>query len=390
MKLTKSFIALLVAISAISPFATDSYLSAIPIIANDLGAQTSHVAITVSLYILGLSIGQLFGGPLSDRLGRKPVIVVGLLMFAIASIAIGFIDSLHQMWCFRVIQAIGGGVAVVGVPAIIRDRTTGKETARLFSLLMFIGMIAPSIAPSVGTLVLKLLGWHWIFIMMGIFAVVISASVLLIMPKQVTAVSAHKPKGLGYAAVFRERKALGYLASQGFGFAVLMCFLTNVAFAYIEHFGVSEELFSALLVLNVLGVGVVNRINSFLLHRYEPSLLLQGFLKMQIVAAAFLVFVTLCFPDSLVLTVIGFVLTTAMIGGVMPNSAASFMHYFPNNAGTASATLGASQYMIAAMVSAIAALLSVNSLVPLVLVMITSSVIALLGAIKASRSIRKL
>ncbi|CAM2858574.1 multidrug effflux MFS transporter [Vibrio rarus] len=383
MPLSKTFIILLVSIAAISPFATDSYLAAIPIIANDLSAETSYVAITVSLYVFGLAIGQLLGGPLSDKYGRKAIIVLGLLIFSAASIAIGFIDSLHQMWCFRIIQAVGGGVAVVGVPAIIRDRTSGKETARLFSLVMFIGAIAPSIAPSVGTLILKLLGWHWIFIAMGLFALVISLSVTVAMPKQASATRARKSQG--YRAVFAERRALGYIVSQGFGFAVLMCFLTNVAFAYIEHFAISEELFSLLLVLNVAGVACVNRLNSFLLNRYEPSLLLKFFLKLQVLSALFLVLVTFVFPHTFILTVIGFVVTTAMIGGIMPNSAASFMHYFPDNAGTASATLGASQYVIAAIVSGTAALLCVDSLWPLVLVMLSSSVIALLGASKASK-----
>ncbi len=369
---------LLAGISALTPFATDGYLSAIPVMAKDLNTDISMVSITVSLYIFGLAIGQLMGGPLSDRFGRKSIIVLGLVIFSIASFFIPYATSLEMLWVVRIIQAIGGGVAVVGVPAIIRDNTVGKDSARLFSLIMLITMLAPSIAPSVGTLILKALNWEWIFTSLSVVGVIVTIAVVIIMPKDVKATN--NIKGGGYLSVFKEKRALGYLVAQGFCFSVLMTFLTNAPFAYIEHFQVSETFFSGLLILNVLGVSIVNRINHHLLHRYEPNQLLTLFLSVQLIGIAVLVIATVFFPDNLWFTVAGFVLTTATIGGVIPNASACFMHYFGKNAGIAAATLGATQYILGAVVSAVAAILSHDSLWPIVLIMMTVTLIALLGA----------
>ena len=374
---------LLAGISALSPFATDGYLSAIPIIAKDLNTDISMVAITVSLYIFGLAIGQLIGGPLSDRFGRKAIIVLGLVIFSIASFFIPYTHSLEMLWGIRVIQAIGGGIAVVGVPAIIRDNTVGKDSARLFSLIMLITMLAPSIAPSVGTLILKTLNWGWIFTSLAMVGTIVTIAVVVIMPKDIKV--KNNVKSGGYLSVFRERRALGYLVAQGFCFSVLMTFLTNAPFAYIDHFNVGETFFSALLILNVLGVSIVNRVNHYLLNRYEPNQLLKLFLSVQLIGAIVLVIATAFFSDNLWFTVTGFVLITATIGGVIPNASACFMHYFGKNAGFAAATLGATQYILGAVVSAVAAILSHDSLWPIVLVMLTATIIALFGAFYRSQ-----
>ena len=375
--ISTSLLLLLAGISALTPFATDGYLSAIPVMAQDLNTDISMIAVTVSLYIFGLAIGQLVGGPLSDKFGRKSIIVIGLIIFTIGSFAIPYAHSLEMLWLVRMIQALGGGIAVVGVPAIIRDNTDGKDSARLFSLIMLITMLAPSIAPSVGTLILKLSNWGWIFTSLAIVGLVVTLATILIMPTEVKATQTIKSGG--YLSVFKEKRALGFLLAQGFSFSVLMTFLANAPFAYIAHFGVSETFFSGLLVFNVLGVAIVNRINTYLLHRYEPQQLLKVFLMVQLLGAMILIFVTSLFPDSLWLTVLGFVTITATMGGVIPNSSACFMHYFGKNAGVAAATLGATQYLLGAGVSASAAMLSHDSLWPIVCIMTVSTVIAYLG-----------
>ena len=372
--ISTSLLFLLASISALTPFATDGYLSAIPIMAKDLDTGIANISITVSLYIFGLAIGQLIGGPLSDRFGRKAIIVFGLLIFSIGSFLIPLIQSLEMLWFVRVLQAIGGGIAVVGVPAIIRDNTEGKDSARLFSLIMLISMLAPSIAPSVGTVILKALNWEWIFTSLGIVGLLVLVLTVVVMPKHIKV--KHQIKPGGYLSVFKEKRAVGYLLTQGFTFSILMTFLTNAPFAYIEYFKVSETFFSALLILNVVGVSIVNRVNHYLLHQYEPHELLKLFLGLQMVGVLMLVLSTFFFPEQLWLTVISFVVTTASLGGVIPNSSACFMNYFGSNAGIAAATLGATQYTMGAVISAAAAIMSENSLWPIVLIMFASTLLA--------------
>ncbi|MGF1757259.1 multidrug effflux MFS transporter [Photobacterium sagamiensis] len=379
-----SLLLLLAAVFAMSPFAIDSYLPAIPVMAGDLNIETSLVAVTVSIYILGLAIGQLIGGPLSDRFGRKPVMVGGLLIFAFGSLLLAGVQSLETLWTWRVVQSIGGGIAVVGVPATIRDNAVGKEAARLFSLIALIMMLAPSIAPTFGTVVMQTLSWHWIFIILSLIAVVVALSAILVMPKT-KKVQKNKVPG-GYISVLKERRALGYLLAQAFGYAVLMTFITNAPFAYIEHFGVTAELFSGLFIANVIGIVIINRTNSFLLHTYEPSSLLKVFLGMQLIGGVVLVSSMIIAPGNLWFIVAGFVISIAANGGIMANSSACFMRYFDKNAGVASALLGAVQYGIGAAVSALAAMLSNETLWPMILAMLVSTLIALTGAFAGSRS----
>lgn len=377
-------IILFAAIFAITPFAIDSYLPAIPVIAADLNSETSLVAITVSIYVFGLAIGQLLGGPLSDRFGRMPIIVTGLLIFATGSLLLAYAQSLETLWIWRILQSLGGGVAVVGIPAIIRDNVVGKESARLFSLIMLITMLAPSIAPSVGTIILKTLNWHWIFIALCLFAVTVAITALFVMPKTM---QTKKSKAVGgYRSVFKERRARGYLYAQGFTFAVLMTFIANAPFAYLEHFQVTTELFSGLLLSNIVGITIINRINSFLLHRYEPANLVKVFLGMQFTGMMILISATLFAPDNIWLAASGFVIAIAAGAGIMPNSSTCFMHYFEKNAGVASALFGAMQFGISAIVSAFAAMLSYNSLWPMILTMLAANLIALKSVVTASQN----
>lgn len=381
--ISMSLLLLLASIFAMSPFAIDSYLSAIPVIADDLNTQTSLVAVTVSIYILGLAMGQLLGGPLSDRWGRRPSTILGLLVFAIGSVLLANVQSIEMLWIWRIVQSIGGGIAVVNVPAIIRDNAIGKEAARLFSLIALIMMIAPAIAPTIGTVILHTLSWHWIFIMLSLVAVIVAIAAFRIMPDTKRAKKV-KPSG-GFLSVLKERRALGYLIAQGFGYAVMMTFIANAPFAYIEHFHVSPELFSGLFIANVVVVVIINRLNSLLLHRYEPPRLLKAFLSLQLLGGMILVSSMIMAPDNLWFAVIGFILCASSNAGILPNASVSFMHYFEKNSGIASALLGAVQYGTAAAVSALAAILTTDSLWPMILTMLTSTLIALTAAIIAAQ-----
>ncbi|WP_052260954.1 multidrug effflux MFS transporter [Photobacterium gaetbulicola] len=378
-----SLLLLLAAVFALSPFAIDSYLPAIPTIAGDLGVNTSLVAVTVSIYVLGMAVGQLIGGPLSDRLGRKPTMVAGLLLFAGGSFMMAGVESLEMLWAWRIVQALGGGIAVVGVPATIRDNAVGKEAARLFSLIALIMMLAPSIAPTVGTLILRTQSWHWIFYLLCFLSTLIALNALVVMPK---AKPAKKGKASGgYLSVIKERRALGYLLAQAFGYAVLMTFITNAPLAYIDHFGVSAELFSGLFIANVIGIVIINRTNTFLLRTFEPSTLLKVFLSLQLIGGIVLITSQMMAPEELWFIVPGFVISIAANGGIMANSSACFMRYFDKNAGVASALLGAVQYGVGAGVSAMAAMLGGTSLWPMIIAMVGSTVIALAGATVGAR-----
>ncbi|MGY5449577.1 multidrug effflux MFS transporter [Agarivorans sp. MS3-6] len=381
--ISKKLVFMLAAVFAMTPFAIDSYLPAIPLIAEDFSVNTSMISMTVSLYVFGMALGQLIGGPLSDKYGRKPVMVMGLSIFAVCSVFLALANNLAYFWLWRCLQSIGGGIAVVGVPATIRDNAKGKEAAKIFSLVMLIMMIAPSVAPSIGTLILKYFGWHWIFISSGLLAAVVAIWAIFVMPKHTQ--PTHSATKVSFASILANRQARGYLIAHAFGYAVLMTFITNAPFAYIVNFGVSEQLFSILFLANVVGVITINRLNAYMLNRVEPEKALVSFLGLQWFGGLILLSALILAPNNLWFAASGFIICMAATGGTMSNSNACFLKYFGRGAGTASALLGALQFFSGAAISAIAAMLTQHTLWPMVLIMLGSASIALISTLKANQ-----
>ena len=393
-KMNKTLIVTLAAVFALTPFTIDSYLPAMPTMAKAMGVDISLMSVTVSLYIFGLAIGQLIGGPLSDKKGRRFAMIAGLAVFAIASLLLTTATQIEVLWLWRVLQAIGGGMAVVGVPATIRDTTSGKEAAKLFSLIALIMMIAPSIAPTVGTIIMSLADWRWIFYTLAIMSVLVAILVMCFMPKPTEKVKPESAPSeiqqkFGLLSVFSEKRALGFMVAQAFAYSVMMIFLTNASMMYMEVFGQTPKQFSMLFFANICGLVVVNRANTFLLARFEPETLLKTFLSLQVFGGIILVTASVVVPDALYVAVAGFVIAISANGAVISNSSACFMKHFGRNAGSASAVLGATQYTIGGTVSALSAFISLGSVQPVVIMMLLSSMVALTGATIAAGYSRK-
>jgi len=389
----KPLLVTLASVFAISPFAIDSYLPAMPTMAEYMGVNISLMSVTVSLYVLGLAVGQLIGGPLSDKKGRRFAMVLGLLIFAIASTLLTSSPSIEILWMWRFLQAVGGGIAVVGVPAVIRDNSSGKESAKLFSLIALIMMVAPSVAPTVGTLILAITSWHWIFYFLTSFAIIVIGLVLQFLPSatvqsRTAQTDANgKLKEYGLLSVFKEKHALGFMLAQAFSFAVMMTFLTNAPMIYMQVFGITAHHFSILFAVNICGLMAINRLNTLLLRWFEPATLLKTFLLMQVTGGLILAALQLIAPNQLYFAVTGFVICIAAGGGIIANSSTCFLKSFAHNAGSASAVLGAVQYTTGAAISALAAFISMGRLAPVVIVMLLASLLALLCAVIADKKI---
>lgn len=202
---------ILAGLTALAPLATDAYLPAIPTIARDLGHSVHDVELSISLFLAGFSIGQLLGGPFSDHFGRRLSIFIGLGLFATGSLAIFFTPSIEWLWALRVIQALGGGLTVVNTPAIVRDLSSGKESARTLSRMAVILMLAPLLAPLFGSLILQTLGWPMIFGALFIYALMLAITIHRVLP-ETRRVQLDRPSALRrYWMVLRHRHALGYL-----------------------------------------------------------------------------------------------------------------------------------------------------------------------------------
>ncbi len=354
---------LLACIFALSPLAIDTYLPAVTQIAKDLNTEAHLVSITVSLYVTGLAFGQLLGGPLSDTFGRRKIMTIGLTIFAVASALLATAQSIELLWFYRVIQALGGGIAAVCVPAIIRDHVSGAQAAKLFSLIALMMMLAPAIAPSLGTAILTLTDWHGIFIFLALFSTaVIIATKLILQPAQ----QARQPTAERQSLfqIIRHKQAIKYLIAQAFGYSVLMIFLSNSPLIYMEYFNLGSAQFSLLFSINVGVIILINRANSFLLNRKTPQTLLKIFFTMQLMGGAILVTSAVFYPDSIYLVATGFALAVGAISANGPNAQACYLNYFPNHSGSAAAVLGFSQYATGAAISALSSTLYNQTLFP--------------------------
>jgi len=230
-------LALLLAITvALGPLALDTYLPAFPQIANDFNVDLPAVGRTLSIYVLVLGFSQLVGGPLSDRYGRRVVLLTGLGIFAVASLVLAGTKSLGSMMFWRVIQAIGGAWAAVSVPAIVRDRTSGNESARLFSLIGLIMFIAPALAPSIGSVILHFSAWPGIFVMLAVYALVLAITLRAFLFRNLPAASRTRTPlhtlVTNYVQVLKNTTAMRFIIMQTLAFSVLLIFITHASFIY--------------------------------------------------------------------------------------------------------------------------------------------------------------
>ncbi|WP_372863124.1 multidrug effflux MFS transporter [Spongiibacter sp.] len=370
---------LLASVFAMSPLAIDLYLPTIPAIARDFGVPVQQLAVTVSLYILGLSLGQFCGGPLSDYWGRRPVLFMGLAVFFAASLVLASAESLGVFWLARVLQAVGGGFASVVVPAIIRDNTEGQATAKLFALIALITIFAPAIAPALGTLLYTLSGWRAVFVALAVYGslVLFATWRFLHIPERAAPPGPAQSLRQRYRYVLSHRVAMRYLLAQGLTFAVMMSFLVNSSVVYIEHYGQSETVFSILFAANIITLAIGNRVNNYLLNTLPAAAILYGAVILQSLACVGLLVAT-AFNPPLWLVVILVVLSVGALGGVMGNSQACCLHFFPQHSGIASALLGSGQYLISALISALSTRFVSEQLWPMTVTMALCSVSALL------------
>jgi len=376
----KTTIATLAVIFTLMPFAIDTYIPAIPQIALDLDTNSAYVAMTISLYIFGAAIGQLIGGQLSDKFGRVKVMITGLIVFSLSALFLANINTVWELWAGRIVQSLGAGIAIVGVPAIIRDNAEGQEASQLFTMIGFISILGPAIAPVIGAAILLNFNWHSIFIFLCIYGLFTSILCKNFLPKQAKPRQQTQKIHLftSYLAVFKEKRAIGFLLGNALFFSSFFTYLINASVAYMDYFGVSEKLFTFLYTLNILFVIIVNRSNAYLLKSQQPKTIVQRFQKIQLAGTIFLLIITFLFPQILWLTVIGFIASACFNSGIAPNLNVLFMQYFPHNAGTASGVYGAFQAIISSIVSAGAAYLYNKTLIPMNLIIFICAISAFL------------
>jgi DHA1 family bicyclomycin/chloramphenicol resistance-like MFS transporter len=177
---------MLAVLSSVPPLATDAYIPAMPDMAKYFGENIENIELTISIFLFGFSVGQLAGGYISDRVGRKLSSLCGLLGFGIFSFAIIFSSNVYELWIYRFIEALFGGMVFINSFAVVRDKFHGNEAAKVLSLIGSIGAIAPLAAPIIGSSLVHFFTWKSIFIFLGIYSFLVFVFIFLFLEESYT------------------------------------------------------------------------------------------------------------------------------------------------------------------------------------------------------------
>ncbi|MEK9713989.1 MAG: multidrug effflux MFS transporter [Thalassolituus sp.] len=378
---------LLATLTAIAPLAIDMYLPAMGSMAAFLGSDIHHVELSVSTFLLGFAAGQITGGPLSDRLGRRPVIFAGLLIFGLASFALTQAVSLEMLLALRALQAVGGGLAVVNSTAIVRDHFDGSDIAKVLSMVAMIMMAAPLLAPMLGSLILSFADWQMIFWVLTGYSVVLIALLLWQLPES------HPPHKRvkrrpwdGYVQVLSHRSARRYIFMLASSFSGMFVFITASPYLYLEHFGQSEHVFPWLFGANVAVIMLMNRLNMRLLQSYSPGLLMKVGITIQFIAALTLVATSLSPWFSLGVALPLLMVYVGSLGLITANTMGTVMQSFKEVAGSATALMGVIQFSGGALAGLLWGHLHDGTPVPMMLVSLFTATLAVIFFTLARRA----
>jgi DHA1 family bicyclomycin/chloramphenicol resistance-like MFS transporter len=370
-----TLILLLAVLSSVTPLAIDAYLPSMPTIAQDLGVKINKIELTISIFLIFFAIGQLSGGILSDRLGRKKTALLGLFGFCISSFSLFFSNSLESLYLFRATQAFFGAMATVNSAAIVRDLFHGKEAAKIFSAIASIMMIAPMIAPALGSLVISFFTWNYIFLFLGIYSLIVLVLIYFKLP--ITGVKSKTKIKEAYKRVLTHKKAMGYILAVSFGFSGMFIFIEKSSFIYMEYFLISKEYFPLFFGANVLMMIILTKVSMKLIQTIDTRNILKFGIILQLIAG--LALVVFSFDASIYTIFASMVLYVGSLGFIFGNAMALALDYFKEDAGVANSVIGVTEFTIAGIIGFLASLIHSDTLTPVFLMMVCTSALALLS-----------
>ncbi len=344
-------ILILGALTAFGPLSIDMYLPALPSLTRDFGTSPSQVQLTLSACLLGLAAGQLVAGPLSDVLGRRRPLLVGLAGYAVASLLCAVAPTAPALVGLRFAQGCAGAAGIVIARAIVRDLYSGIALARFFSLLMLVNGLAPILAPLFGAQLLRVTPWRGVFVALAVIGggllIAAAAGLRETLPPQ-----RRQAGGMGatlttFRGLLGDRAFMGYALSCGLAFAAMFSYISGSSFVLQDIYGVSPQLFSVLFGLNALGLVAMGQVNGWLVGRVSPRRLLRLGLRATALGGLALLAIV-AGGVGLVGVLPALFVVVASLGLILPNASTLALASHPHSAGSASALLGVLQYAVGA------------------------------------------
>lgn len=381
-------------LSALGPFSIDLYLPGFPEIARDLNTTTSRVALSLSSYFVGVSIGQLIYGPLLDRFGRRIPLLVGLFTYLFASIYIVYVVSIDSLIIARFVQAIGGCAGMVAARALVRDLFPVSEIAKIFSLLMLVIAVSPILAPTIGGFATAHWGWHSIFIILSVLVLI---NILLVYFWLPTGAAPDKTLSLkprpiinNFWQVFKNPQFLTYTLTGSFAASGLYAYIAGSPHVFMELYGVTEKQYGWIFAIIALGLVTASQFNTLLLRKYTSEYIVKITLICQVFFGTALLLGALFNIIEMYSMIVLVFLFLSTQGFAFPNTSALSLAPFERSAGTASALMGALQLGIGALITGLVSLLSNETPIPMIAIMFMCATVSLALLYLGSRKIKKL
>lgn len=381
-------------LAAFGALAIDLYLPALPTIGADLGASPAAVQLSVTLFLAGFTVGMLFCGPLSDRLGRRPVLLGGVALFALASLACMMAGSVEQLIAARLFQALGGGAAFVLSRVVVRDLFPGVAAIRMLSLLAMVSALAPLLAPLAGSGLMTVFGWRGTFGALLAWALLAFAAVWTMLPESLPPqrrVQGSPLKAVGvYRRLLADRAAVGLLLAGGMSFAAMFAYITAGPFFFIELHGFSPVQYSLVFAANAFGIFLANFVNRRCAHRPGPASMMRiGCVTA--LAGALVLLAAVLSAAPVWLAMVGMFAVVSMTGLLGANGIGLLMARAPQDAGAAAGLFGAAQFGFGALASVAVSLLHDASGASMSCVILIVSALSLLGQLlySVSKAVRQ-
>ena len=351
MRLNGGTLAAFALLAAGGPFAIDMYLPAFPAIAADLNTTPSLVQLTLSTFMVGMALGQLFVGALSDTRGRHRLLVIGAVVSVAASVSCALTTHINLLIAARFILGLGSGACVVLARACVSDLAHGRGAARAFSIMMTIQGLAPVIAPILGGLLAEPIGWRGLFwVLTGLAALQLAVAVLVVretLPAESRTSGGLKAFFGNLIAVLRNRRFVGYLLAFSFGFGGLFAYISASPFIIQGQLGLPPVVYSVVFALNSLGIVIGSMINARIVGRMEPHVLLRNATYVLAVSGVALLLV----PQSEWLVLPLLFIVASSLGFILGNATALGNGVVRERSGTGSAVMGFAQFLVGGMVS---------------------------------------
>lgn len=385
---------LLGSLGLLGPFTIDMYLPSFPTIVEDYETTASLVQVSLTTCLLGLGLGQLIIGPMSDVQGRRKPLLIFLIMYLIASVICAFAPSIYLFIAGRFLQGFAAAGGLVISRAIVRDIYSGRELTKFFSLLMLVGNLGPIVAPIVGGGVLSITDWNGVFIVLAVVGFVLFLIISFKLEESLP-VEKRVPSNLtqvlsNFGSLFKDREFLGYALTQGFIIAGIFAYVSGIPFVYQNIYGVSPQVFSLLFGVNglalIIGTQSVGRLSDII---PEKTFLKFGlFLS---ASAGTCLLIALLLEASLLAVAIPIFFLVCSIGIISTTSFALAIESQGHIAGSASALLGLLPFVLGSITSPLVGVAGEYSAIPMGVVILSTSLLALFsyfGLVRRRPSVR--